>query len=164
MENLKIFDGTKRIEIRTINDLCKLPDKSIKLLFENKNYATILYLYVMYKFDMCLESKKYSYVARLKYYNLCLKNLDSLVEFEKEFLVNSSTDYVIEIKEFPKEIQKHYLYCLVSVCNFFSGMLATTSYLDKKLYSRVEKQIVRHNYGNMVSTLLNTVENTQKST
>ncbi len=157
MENLKIFDGKKCIEINNINDLYLLPDKSIKVLFENKSYMTTVYLYVMYKFDMYLESKKYSYDTRLKYYNLCLKKLDYLLEFEKEFLVNSSTKYVIEITKFPRQIEKCYSYSLVSVCNFFSGMLATTSYLDKELYSREEKQIVRHNYGNTVSTLLGTV-------
>ncbi|MFA7192467.1 MAG: hypothetical protein WC089_04190 [Candidatus Paceibacterota bacterium] len=156
---LRINHDKKVITIKSVDDLSLLPDKSIKLLFSNSSYMTTLYLYVIYRVDVCIHAKKYSTKTRVKYYNMCVKNLESLLEFEKEFLISNSTTFVIKQEKFPKDLKNIYKDSVISTCNFFRGMLSTTPFLDKDLFpSREARQIARHNYGNMVSTLLNSIE------
>jgi hypothetical protein len=93
----------------------------------------------------------------MEYFSLCLKNLESLTHYEKEFLINNSTPYVIKIEKFPEEFEKIYRESVVAVCNFFSGALSTTSHLDNNLFLLQDKQTVRHNYGNMISALLGSI-------
>lgn len=156
---LKINDNEKVITIKSVDDLILLPDMSIKLLFNNSNYMTTLYLYVIYRVDLCMQAKKYSTKTRVKYYNMCIKNLGSLLGYEKEFLISNATTFTIQEVKFPKDLKNIYKDSVISICNFFRGMLSTTSFLDKDLFPlRETRQIVRHNYGNMVSTLLNSIE------
>lgn len=154
---LKIYDDEKVITIKSVDDLPLLPDRSIGLLFNNSNYMVILYVYVLYKLDVYMQMKKYSKKTRATYFNLCVKNLDSFLEYEKEFLISNATTVVIKPEKFPKDLEKMYRDSVLSTCNFFKGMLATTSFLDKQLFSTEDKQTVRHNYGNMIATLLGTV-------
>jgi hypothetical protein len=155
---LKINDYKNIIKIKSVDDLVLLPDKSIKILFNNSEYMTTLYLYVLQRIDAYLQTKEYSTDIRVKYFNMCVKNLGSLVECEKEYLLDSSKSFVIKSEKFPRNLKKIYKESILSTCHFFSGILSTTQYLDKQLFSREEKQMVRHNYGNMISVLLNSVE------
>jgi len=159
MENLHMYDDDKKIIIiKSVDDLCFLPDKSIKILFNNSHYVTTIYLYVLQRINTYLELKDYSTHIRVKYFDICVKNLGSLVEYEKEYLLDSSKSFDIKSEKFPRNLKKIYKESILSTCHFFSGILSTTTYLDKKFSSWEEKQIVRHNYGNMISTLLNSVE------
>ncbi len=161
MENLKIYDCNKRvIKIESIGDLGLLPDKSIKVLVNNSSYMTTLYVYILYKVDLYLQHKKYSNKTRVKYFNLCINNLSSLIEFEKEYLDHNMKTAVIKNERFPKNLEKIYRDSLISTCSFFSGILCTTTHWDKELIliSKEDKQCLRHNYGNIISFLICSVE------
>ena len=49
---IKISDGERTITIKSIDDLSQLPDKSLKILFENSNYMATLYSYVIHRMDL----------------------------------------------------------------------------------------------------------------
>jgi len=158
MENLHIYDDSKIIKIESINDLNLLPTKSIKILFKNSQHITTVYLYVLRRIDTYLDSEDYSTDIRVKYFNMCVKNLGSLVEYEKEWLLDSSTSFVIKSEKFPRDLKKIYKESILSTCHFFSGILSTTPYLDNQLFSKEGRKMVKHNYGYMISALLGSVE------
>ncbi len=159
MKHLKIYDGKKVITIKSVDDLCFLPDKSIKLVFDNSNYVTVLHLYIIYRVDVYLQEKGCSAKTRVKYFNMCINNLESFLEYEKEFLMNNATTFIIKPDSIPKGLKKIYRDSVIATCNFFRGILSTTSFLDKGLFPSIEdKKMVRHNYGNMISALLDSIE------
>lgn len=157
MKHLEIYDDKKIIKIKSIDDLCFLPDKSIKLLFENSSYMTTLYTYVLYTVEAYLEIKNYSTETRTEYFNVCLKHLDSFIKYENEFLRNNSTPYIIEDLKLPENMENIYKDSVISTCYFFRGILSTTPHLDTKLFPREKMKIVKHNYANMISVLLRSV-------
>lgn len=158
MNSIEIYTSDKKIKITSIDDLVFLPDKSIQVIFDNRSYMTTLYAYILYRIDMYLQANNYSTRMRTEYFNLCLANLDTLIQFEKAFLENNSTKVVIKPTTFPRLLNKLYRDSVLTECNFFRGMLSTTSYLDKDLFSREDKQLARHNYGNIISTLICSVD------
>jgi hypothetical protein len=157
MEHLELRNNNNIVRITSVDDLSLLPEKSINILFNNPNHMVTLYVYVLYRIDTYLQEKNYSRKKRIRYFNTCVKNLDSLVEYENRFLTKNSTTVVIKFEKLPRNLERIYTDSLISTCSFFSGMLSTTSYLDRKIFSRKEIQTMRHNYSNMISALINSV-------
>lgn len=158
MDSIEIYTSDKKVKISSIDDLVLLPDKSIQVIFDNQSYMTTLYAYVLYRIDAYLQVNNYSTRMRTKYFDLCLANLDTLIQYEKAFLENNSTEVVIKPATFPRLLNKLYRDSVLTECNFFRGMLSTTSYLRKDMFSREDKQFARHNYGNMISRLIESVD------
>lgn len=142
-----------KITIGSRKDLQKLPDKSIVVLFNNTNYIEVIYLYVLYKLDMCLESNSYTEKARSEYFDICFNIIPMLVQYQNHFLTGGQfySDGVFNV--IPKEIAMTHKNCVESISSFVSGILSATPYLNNELFPKEKLLFMKHNYGNMLKIL-----------
>lgn len=144
----------EEIVISCLEDLQMLPDRSIEVLINNQNYIEVIYLYILYKFDMHLEHYSFSLEERMKYFNVCFGIIPKLIKHQEIFL---SRALFISDKAFdiiPKEAQTIHRSCLENTCSFFSGMLSTTPYLDRRLFPKQEFKIMKHNCVSVIKILV----------
>lgn len=154
MITLQSGDGTK-INIANLKDLQMLPDKSIKVLFHNKNYIETIYLYVLYKLDMYLDHHNYAWEIRAMYFNDCFRIIPKLKKHQEDFLSGKGFCSDRAFDAVPKEIIDVHKKCIDDVCNFFGGILSTTPYLNKKIFPNKKLLLMKHNYVNMFRLLRN---------
>ncbi len=153
---ITIYGNNKtKITIAHLDDLQMLPDKSIEVLFNNKNYMETIYVYVLYKLNAYLDTHHYVWEVRALYFNGCLDIIPKLIKHQKDFL--SGKDFFSDkaFDDISEEIATVHRNCLEDVCNFFSGILSTTPYLKSGLFPKKELLLMKHNYISMFQLLRN---------
>lgn len=150
----ELFIGNgKKITIRSLEDLQKLPDKSIVVLFNNSNYIEVIYLYVLYKLDMCLENNSHNEKERRKYFNICFGIIPTLISHQNHFLSEGQFCLDQVFDHIPKEIEEVHKNCIQMISNFFAGVLSSTPYLKSELFDHEKLLFIKHNYANMLQFL-----------
>lgn len=142
------------ILINNLLDLQKLPDKTIRVLFDNSNYIVTIYLYTLSRLDLSLEEKRFTLEKRTEYFNKCIKLVPELIKHQEKFLSGSTFSSIKIFESVPKEIIFPFKSSLTYVCTFFSGILSATPYLDSNLFPKKEINIFKHNYANIIQILL----------
>lgn len=147
-------DGNK-ITVANLVDLQMLPDKSLKILFNNSNYSEVIYLYTLHRLDMYLEHTLYTKEAREDYFTLCFNIIPKLIEYQEYFLLNEDFPSGNIFDTLPREIFMAHQHCLESTCNFFRGILSATPYINHVSFPLDKLLIVKHNYSNICTLLCN---------
>ena len=141
------------ILINNLLDLQQLPDKTIKVMFNNSNYIVTIYLYTLSRLDLALEEKGFNLEKRTECFNKCIKLVPELIKHQEKFLSGPAFSSAKVFESIPREIIFPFKSSLTYVCTFFSGILSTTSYLDKDLFPKKDLIFMRHNYANIIEIL-----------
>ncbi len=150
-----IFDNKgNKITIACRQDLQKLPEKSIRLLFDNDNYIEVIYLYVLYRLDMYLDwGGKYTEEERTQYFNQCFAIIPKLIKHQEYFLTENKISLDDTFKSVPEEIWDDHKICLINTRCYFSGILSSTPYLDEARFPKEKRLSIKHNCGNLLNIL-----------